>query len=241
MGSPRCSSASGSWSRISRRIREIDINPLLATPGGVVALDARVVLHNPAIADADLPRPAIRPYPTEYVWTEALRDGASFTIRPIRPDDEPMLVAFHGTLSEESVRLRYLHAFKLDARTAHERLIRTCFVDYDRELAFVAEICTPAGAREIAAVGRLSRDRDGRNGAEFALLVGDAWQRRGIGRALLRRLVEVARRERVTRVYADILCANVGMQRLCDELGFTLDPLPDAGVLSAVLEIGGTS
>jgi acetyltransferase len=221
-----------------RRIREIDINPLLATPTGAVALDARVVLHNPAMGDAELPRPAIRPYPAEYVWTETARDGAPFTIRPIRPDDEPLLVAFHGRLSEESVRLRYLHPFKLDARTAHERLIRACFVDYDREMALVAEVRTASGAREIAAVGRLSRDRDGSDGAEFALLVADPWQRRGIGLALLQRLVEIACRERIGRVYADILAANVGMQQLCARVGFTLDPMPEAGVVSALLEIG---
>jgi acetyltransferase len=220
-----------------RRIREIDINPLLATPSGAVALDARVVLHNPAIGDAELPRPAIRPYPAEYTWTERARDGAAFTIRPIRPDDEPLLVAFHRALSDESVRLRYFHPFRLDERTTHERLIRTCFVDYDREMALVAETRSSSGQREIIAVGRLSRDRDGRDGAEFALLVADAWQRRGVGRALLGRLVDVARRERVTRVYADILVANVGMQRLCDQLGFTLDPLPEAGVIPAALEL----
>jgi acetyltransferase len=222
-----------------RRIAEIDINPLLATPAGAVALDARIVLHDEAVDEAALPRPAIRPYPTEYVWRESARDGAPFTIRPIRPDDEPLLVAFHRTLSEESVRLRYMFPFKLDERTAHQRLIRTCFVDYDREMALVAERPAGDGGREIVAVGRLSRDRDGRSGAEFALLVADAWQRRGIGRALLRRLVEVARRERIARVYADILSANVGMQRLCGEVGFALDPLPDAGVVSAALEIGG--
>jgi acetyltransferase len=220
-----------------RRIREIDINPLLATPAGVVALDARIVLHNPALDEVELARPAIRPYPAEYVWAEKTGDGQAFIIRPIRPDDEPLLVAFHRTLSEESVRLRYMHPYKLDERTAHERLIRACFVDYDREMALVAERLVEPGRGEIVAVGRLSRDRDGRNGAEFALLVADAWQKRGIGRALLRRLVEVARRERMTRVYADILTANVGMQRLCDELGFTLDPMPDAGVIPAVLEL----
>jgi acetyltransferase len=221
-----------------RWIREIDINPLLATPTGAVALDARVVLHNPAMGEAELPRPAIRPYPGEYVWTESSRDRVPFTIRPIRPDDEPLLIAFHRTLSDESVRLRYMHPYKLDVRTAHERLIRTCFVDYDREMALVAEARAPSGQREIAAVGRLSRDRDGRNGAEFALLVADPWQRRGIGGAMLRRLVQVARRERITRVYADILVANVGMQRLCDQLGFTLDAMPDGGVIPAVLELG---
>jgi len=221
-----------------RRIREVDINPLLVSPAGAVALDARIVLHNASLDEAELPRPAIRPYPTEYVGAETCRDGEPFIVRPIRPDDEPLLVAFHQALSDESVRLRYMHSFKLDARTAHDRLTRTCFVDYDREMALVAEVRSPAGAPAIAAVGRLSRDRDGGGGAEFALLVADAWQKRGIGRALLRRLVEVARRERMTRVYADILATNVRMQHLCGELGFVLDPLPDAGVISAVLQIG---
>jgi acetyltransferase len=102
----------------------------------------------------------------------------------------------------------------------------------------VAETRAPSGERAIAAVGRLSRDRDGRNGAEFALLVADAWQRRGVGRALLKRLVEVARREGLARIYADILLSNTGMQHLCDQLGFTVDAMPDAGVLPAVLELG---
>ena len=124
----------------------------------------------------------------------------------------------------------------MDDRTAIGGVVRACFVDYDREMVLVAERCPASGGREIAGVGRLSRDRDGGNGAEFALLVADPWQGRGIGRALLRRLVEIARRERMARVYADILVANGAMQRLCDELGFTLDA-PDAGVISAVLTL----
>jgi len=219
-----------------RRIREIDINPLLVTPAGAVALDARVVLHNPTAEDAELPRAAIRPYPRDYVWTETSRRGDGFTVRPIRPDDETLLVAFHRTLSDESVRLRYLHSYKLDERTAHERLVRACFVDYDREMVLVAERSGASGGREIAGVARLSRDRDGGDGAEFALLIADPWQGQGIGRVLLRRLIEVARRERIRRVFADILVANGAMQHLCSELGFTLES-PDAGVISAVLKL----
>jgi acetyltransferase len=219
------------------RIKEIDINPLLVSAAGAIALDARIVLHDGAIADPALPRPAIRPYPLEYEWPAASRDGEPLTIRPIRPDDEPLVVAFHASLSEESVRSRYLHTFKLDQRTAHARLVRVCFVDYDREIALVVERRLATGEREIVAIGRLSRDRDGRGGAEFALLVGDACQGRGIGGALLGRLLDVARRERIDRVYADVLLDNTRMQRLCTRLGFSFGTLPEAGVVSAEIQL----
>ena len=220
-------------------IREIDINPLYAGSEGLCALDARVVLHDPAISADALPRLAIRPYPVGYVWRALLKDNTALVIRPIRPDDEPRIIAFHRTLSEDSVRLRYMQSMKLDARTAHERLVRICFVDYDRELALVAE---PAelGDRTIMAVGRLSRDRvaspDGTFHAEFSLLVGDPWQGRGIGRELLGRLVEIARRERFSLVYADILQSNLRMQRLCSRFGFTFGQ-SDGSVISAELRV----
>jgi acetyltransferase len=116
-------------------IKELDINPLLASSERLVALDARVVLHDPETREEDLPSTAIRPYPTQYVSHEELRDGTSVTIRPIRPEDEPLMVKFHETLSEESVYMRYFHMMNLDQRTTHERLTRICFIDYDREMA----------------------------------------------------------------------------------------------------------
>jgi acetyltransferase len=205
------------------RIREIDINPLLASPDGFLALDARIVLHDDAIADADLPRPAIRAYPSGYVFRSTLRDGTPIVIRPIRPDDEPLVIDFHKTLSEQSVRMRYLQSMNLDERTAHRRLARICFGDYDREIALVAERQLQNRGREIIAIGRLSRDRVSVESAEFSLLVADPWQGRGVGRELLGRLIEVGQRESLSRIYSDVLAANLRMQRLCSRLGFTFD------------------
>ncbi len=208
-----------------RRIAEIDINPLLASPERLIALDARIVLHPPEIADADLPRLAIRPYPTQYVASWTARDGSSFLIRPIRPEDEPLLVKFHAQLTEETVYSRYFEHLGLSARTAHERLTRVCFNDYDREIALVAEEQDPTEGRRIVAVGRLSKAHAVPEG-EFAVLVGDPWQHRGLGAELLRRLVGIARDEGLQRVYAEILPHNMAMRRTAQEVGFTLTEQP---------------
>jgi acetyltransferase len=221
------------------RIREIEVNPLLASGAGLLALDARAVLYDRSVADADLPRSAIRRYPSEYVWRAQLRDGAPVVVRPIRPEDEPLMVAFHRTLSEESVWMRYMHGLKLDERTAHERLVRVCFIDYDREIALVVEREAAAGGRQILGLGRLSRDRAARPGAgaageaEFSLIVGDPWQGQGIGGELLGRLIDVGRAEGLGRIFADVLTANLRMQRLCARLGFTITSEPGEDVVRA--------
>lgn len=220
------------------RIREMDINPLLASPEGLVALDARVVLHAPETADADLPRTAIRPYPTQYVAPWVSRDGMPLVIRPIRPEDEPLLVKFHGTLSDRSVSLRYFHAMKLSTRVAHDRLTRICFIDYDREMALVAERKDPwTDSAEILGVGRLSRVRGVEGQAEFALLVNDQHQGRGLGTELLRRLLEVARAERIGVVSAEILPDNREMRRVCEKLGFALDRTIDESTVRASIDL----
>src|SRR5919107_230211 len=145
-------------------IKELDINPLLASPERLIALDARIVLHDPGTQEKDLPRTAIRPYPTQYVSSVELSDGTPVAIVSIRAEDEPLMVKFHETLSEQSVYMRYFHMMKLGYRTAHERLTRICFIDYDREMALVVDRRDPAtGDHEILAVGRLSRT-DGEEG-----------------------------------------------------------------------------
>jgi acetyltransferase len=204
-----------------RWVREIDINPLLAGPGGLIALDARVVLYDKDFPEADLPRPAIRPYPLQYVTPFKTTAGKDVTIRPIRPEDEPLIVKFHRTLSDRSVRLRYFATMKLDHRTTHVRLARVCFNDYDREMALVVEHAAGQGEPEIVGVGRLSKI-PGLDEAEFALLVSDAWQRQGLGQKLLRMMLQIARDEKVARVTADILPENTEMQRLCEQVGFRL-------------------
>jgi acetyltransferase len=208
-------------------IAEIDINPLLVSSERIFALDARVVLHDPATPPKKLPKPAIRPYPIQYVTSAQLANKTPVVIRPIRPEDEPLMVKFHETLSEESVYHRYFSALKLSQRVAHERLTRICFNDYDREIALVAEYTdAKTGRREILGVGRLSKVH-GANEAEFALLVSDRWQKQGLGTELLRRLVQIARDEKLTRLTADIMADNHAMQHISRKVGFKLEHHPD--------------
>ncbi len=201
-------------------IREIDINPFWAAPEQLIALDARIVLHPLHLREEELPRPAIRPYPRQYMGTWRLKDGSAVLIRPIRPEDEPLLVAFHHKLSERSVYLRYASLLKLSQRVAHERLARLCFIDYDREMALVAERRSPeTGRPEILAVARLTKVY-GTNDGEFALLVRDDVQGKGLGTELLRRLLQIGEAEGLERIVADILVQNHAMQHVCRKLGF---------------------
>lgn len=217
------------------RIAEIDINPLQVSDEGMVALDARMVLHPDSITDGDLPKPAIRPYPTQYIRTLRLRNGKAVTIRPIRPEDEPAMVRFHRLLSEQSVRQRYFATIALEQRIAHERLSRICFIDYDRELALVAEWINPDdGQSEVVAVGRLSKLHEGNEG-EFALLVQESWQQGGLGAALLEMLVQVARDEKLACLGAVILPTNVKMLSLARRIGFKVHADHEAGECRAVL------
>jgi acetyltransferase len=218
-------------------IKETDINPILASPQRVVALDARIVLHDPGIPEERLPRSAIRPYPAQYVQPWTMKNGLQVLLRPIRPEDEPAMVKFHETLSDRSVYLRYFHMEKLSSRVAHERLLRKCFIDYDREMALVAERVNPAtGEHQIIAVGRLTRSRVRRD-AEVAVLVADQFQHCGLGNELLARLIQVAREEKLERVVATILPENMAMRALASQNGFKIQMGPELDVVEAVLEL----
>jgi acetyltransferase len=218
-------------------IAEIDINPLLASPDRLVALDARIVLHGPAVTLEQLPKPAIRPYPLQYVSTWTMKDGNQVTIRPIRPEDEPLMVRFHETLSDRSVYLRFFSSLSLSRRVAHERLLRICFGDYDREMALVAELTDPrAGETRIIAVGRMSKLHAG-NEAEVAVLVADRFQKLGLGNELLRRVVQIARAEQLSRLSAEMLTDNIAMQLLFRRNGFRIRADQDMTSVRAFLEL----
>ena len=203
------------------RIKEIDINPLLASPEHLLALDARVVLHEAEVPYEKLPQSAIRPYPEQYVSRWKLASGEEVLIRPIRPEDEPMMVDFHKELSERSVYLRFFQPLKLSQRTAHARLTRICFIDYNREMALVAEHRNQQGETEIVAVGRMSK-LHGVPEAKLAAVVRDGFQGKGLGSELYRRLLQIARAEKLSTIHSDMLPENVEMRTICKALGFKL-------------------
>ena len=203
-----------------RWIKEIDINPLVVSSEQIVALDARVLLHDPQKDEADLPRSPIRPYPTEYVTTRKI-GGVKVTIRPIRPEDEPLMVKFHKTLSDRSVYLRYFGFVSLENRIMHERLRRVCFIDYDREIALVADLRNRDGTHQILGVGRLIKEYE-KDEAEFAVLISDPWQGKGFGSELLKLLVQIGRKERLRRITGRISPENTTMKTVSEQVGFRL-------------------
>ena len=218
-------------------ISEIDINPLLASPDRLLALDARVVLHAPETDAALLPRSAVRPYPSQYIASWVMKNGTEVVLRPIRPEDEPLMVKFHQTLSDRSVYLRYFYSLSLSSRVAHDRLVRICFVDYDREMAIVADCRDPkTGQHRILGVGRLVKSH-GRNEGEVAVLVSDECQNQGLGTELFQRAIQVARDEKLARVDAEILPDNLAMKKIAKKLGFRMRTPDDSASLRAVLEL----
>ena len=183
------------------------------------------------------PKPRIRPYPIQYVSPWKMKNGKEIIIRPIRPEDEPLMVKFHETLSDRSVYMRYFYSMSLDRRVEHERLLRICFGDYDREMVLVAERKdSGTEKRSIIAVVRMNK-LHARNEAEVAALVSDRFQNLGLGNELLRRVIQVARDEKLSRVSAEMLTDNIGMQAIVKRLGFQLRASADRTSVRAFLDL----
>ena len=219
-----------------RWIKELDINPLMASPDQLLALDARVLVYGSDITEDKLPKLAIRPYPTQYASTLTIKDHSQITIRPILPEDEPYLAKFHTTLSDRTVYMRYLHPMMLTERVLHERLARLCHCDYDREIALVAVDKNKDGEQRILGVGRLSKIH-GVNEARLSVLVGDPFQGMGIGSQLVSRSVDVAKGEHMQRLTSTITPDNQVMKHLFQKLGFSLEPTSDGKLVFAKIEL----
>jgi acetyltransferase len=204
-------------------ISELDINPLLATPAGTLALDARIVL-GPTVTTA-LASPyahlAIRPYPDEFTRQVKLPDGTPIHLRPIQPEDEPLWRQMMRECSKETIYRRFRCLFR---EVTHQMAARFCFVDYDRELAIVAEHNTPEG-RRLVGVGRLVANID-HSRAEFAVLVIDAWQGRGLGALLTDYCLAISQAWGVRYIQAETSRDNHRMVTMFKHRGFASQVLP---------------
>jgi acetyltransferase len=191
-------------------IAELDINPLLVDASGVIALDARIVVRKPAAGQERAARLAIRPYPVE-LESEIEHGGEKLRIRPIRPEDEALLMAFTGHLTPEDVRLRFFGPIR---EMSHEMAARLTQIDYDREMAFLL-----LDGKHLLGVGRLAAD-PGFEQAEFALVVASDRQRKGYGELLLRHVLAYAKTRGIQRIIGHVLRENRKMLHLADRLGF---------------------
>ncbi|MCX7856745.1 MAG: bifunctional acetate--CoA ligase family protein/GNAT family N-acetyltransferase [Deltaproteobacteria bacterium] len=204
-------------------IQEMDVNPIAISDGKIYALDARIVLDknilNENYTNTHL---VITPYPTRYVVQTTLKDGRRAILRPIRPEDEPLEREMLSSLSEETLRSRFFTVLK---DISHDMLIKFCHIDYDREMAIVAEIFDN-GKRRIIGIGRLIIDSDFEKG-ECAVVVHDEFQRQGLGLRLMDMLLVIGEEKKLKEVYAYVMSTNKKMLNLAKKMGFTIEPLQD--------------
>lgn len=204
-------------------IAEMDINPLAISDGKVFALDARIIL-DPGYADGSPSHPhlIISPYPTKYVINWALPDGTGVLFRPIRPEDEPLEHEMLTSLSEKTLKERFFQVIK---QITHEMHVRLCNIDYEREMAIVAEI-REGERRRIVGIGRLIIEPDLKK-AEFAVVVHDAFQGKGLGYKLVDMVIGIGHEKGVEEIYGFVLSDNLKMLNMCSKLGCTIEPMED--------------
>jgi acetyltransferase len=217
-------------------IKELDINPLIASHKGLLALDARVLIHE-VKEKSQLPRLAIRPYPSQYVTPWKMKDGTPVVIRPISAEDEMLMRGFHASLSDRTVYMRYLSPMMLSNRITHERLARMTHNDYDREIALVVE-GEKNRQKVIMGVARLSKLRGTNEEARFTMLISDHYQGQGLGKELLNRIIAIGRNENIARIIALMAPENEAMKKLCRSAGFSsFEVDSENGMLKAQIEL----
>jgi acetyltransferase len=216
-------------------ILEFEINPLLVTPADVIALDAAVTLDDRIVAPLRDPHPhlAVRPYPEESVRRARLKDGTLVTLRAVRPEDEHRWHRLIASSSPQSIRFRFRSMFKT---STHKMAVEQCFIDYEREIGLVAEM-TENGEAPLLGVAHLFADMSHET-AEFAVMVADAWQGRGLGGLLLDHCLELARRWGFKSVVAETDPNNRPMLALFRSRGFTAQVRREDDVVYLTKPIG---
>lgn len=215
-------------------IEELDINPLIVTSTDVIAVDAHIVLDKEVLGKEirEYSHLILRPYPERLIKPSTLKDGTEIVLRPIKPEDEPMWLEMLGSCSKQSIYSRFRYDFYFDS---HEVATQFCFIDYDREVAIVAEI-EFEGRKKLIGVGRLIADPDVIN-AEYAVLITDEWQKRDLGQILTDYCVEIAKSSGIKKVSAETTQDNKPMIAVFRKIGFEVFFNDDSTVtVSKVLE-----
>jgi acetyltransferase len=215
------------------QIKEIDINPLLINEKEACILDARITVDKAKVFRKFEPHEhlVISPYPKRYETMWTLRNGQEVLLRPIKPEDEPLWLEMFQSFSEEAIRYRF---FQLLKDTPHEVRVRYCNIDYDREIAVVAEL-SEENRKRILGVGRLSIEPDGKTG-ELAFIIVDQWQGQGLGTKIVDHVLEIAKEMGIETVYAIMLPDNKRALNLTKKMGFKLEHLSD-GTVKGVLDL----
>jgi len=215
-------------------IKEVDINPLIVSGSEVYAVDVRIILDLDKAKKEPEPYSnlVIMPYPAKYVVPYRLMDGREVLLRPIRPEDEPIEAELIKNLSEESKRFRFFYIIK---DITHDMLVRFCNIDYDREMAIIAEYTDPSGKKRNVGVGRLIMDPSRRRG-EFAVVVADDFQGKGLGTKLIDMLIQIAYERGLDSLYGVAMPENTRMIELCKKLGFDVRYTPEEVILELNLK-----
>jgi acetyltransferase len=215
-------------------IVELDINPLLAGPGGVTALDGRIRIAAPTMPGTS--RLAIRPYPKELECDVGIRDGRRFRVRPILPEDEPLVHEMFSRMTPEDIRLRFFAPMK---RLSHQAAARLTQIDYDREMGLLAIGQEPPTGRTVMfGVVRIAADPDNLR-AEYAVMVRSDMKGQGLGYILMNKILDYARARGIKEIYGEVLRENTNMLAMCRTLGFVRhENLDEPGVVEVSIDLG---
>jgi acetyltransferase len=212
-------------------IVEAIINPLFVDDNKVVALDANILVDLKKVSKETQPYEhlIIRPYPTRYITKRKQKTGEEIILRPIRPEDESLLVELFETFSQQTMRLRFFQVVK---DVSHQTLARYCNIDYDREMAIVAEQLERKKC-QITGMARLIIEPDAERG-EVAVIIGDPWQNKGLGSIMLDYLIEIGKDMGLKKVFGEILTSNEKMIHICCTKGFQIRPIDDETCLATL-------